>query len=269
MRATWAVYKRELATYFRSPIAYGVAFSLYLFVGLLFTANIVEAVRYNTDPQVQQMGGGIPATFLLNATQLITFLMFLIGPLLTMRLLSQENREGTLEMLMTLPMSESAFIVGKFLAVWTYYTLLLALSLSQVALIAWVGVPDYGVVFTSYLGAWLYGGAVLALSLIWSAVTEDQIVAAFLGAATVLVLYLSDLGAVYIENVTAASTNPNTARITEWLSTFFREIGLSAHYQTALSAGFIRLEDIAYFVLVIIGALFITTRIVEIRRWRS
>lgn len=269
MRATWAVYKRELGLYFQSPIAYGVAFSLYLFIGFLFTANIIYAVQYNADPQIQQMGQGIPATVLLNATQLITFLMFLIGPLLTMRLIAQENREGTLEMLMTLPMNESAFIVGKFLAAWSYYTVLLLLTLTQVALMAWVGVPDYGVVFTSYLGAWLYGGAVIAISMIWSAITEDQIVAAFLGAATVLVLYLSDLGAVYVENVTATSTNATTAQITTWLATFFREIGLSAHYQTALSAGFIRLEDIAYFILMMVGALFITTRIVEIRRWRS
>jgi ABC-2 type transport system permease protein len=176
-----------------------------------------------------------------------------------MRLIAEESREGTLEVLMTLPMKESSFIIGKFLAAWTYYTVLLLLTIVYYYLLTIVGVPDQGVAFGAYLGAWLYGGTVLAICMIWSAVTEDQIVAAFLGAATILVLYLAEAAAASLGGQQGASG----------LANFIRELGLQAHFSVTLVQGVIRGEDIAYFVLVIIAALFITTRLVETRRWRA
>jgi hypothetical protein len=98
--------------------------------------------------------------------------------------------------------------------------------------------------------------------MIWSAVTEDQIVAAFLGAASVLVLYLAEVAATSI----ASLPDQNVATA---LSTFVRELGLQAHYDATMLQGVIRAEDVVYFILMMIGALFITTRIVEVRRWRS
>lgn len=241
----WAVFKREIGLYFRSPIAYAVAFAILFFLGILF------------NDYVQQANGQFPAdsTF---APGLLTFLLFLIAPLLTMRLIAEENREGTLEVLMTLPMGEGQFIVGKFLAAWAYYTILLLLTLVYHVIFSWIGVPDAGTAFTAYLGGWLYGGAALAIALIWSAVTEDQIVAAFLGAASILVLYLA-------ENF---ATSLSASSGTSFASTFVRELGFQSHFNT-LANGIIRVEDILYFVFVIVGALFITTRIVETRRWRG
>ncbi len=261
MLATFAVFKREVALYFRSPIAYAVAFALLLFFGLLFSANVVQSVQFNGS----QQGGQIPATQLNSSPGLMTFLMFLVAPLLTMRLIAEENREGTLETLMTLPISEGQFITGKFLAAWLYYTVLLALTGIHVWMLGWVGVPDYGLIAGSYLGAWLYGGGVLALTMIWSAVTEDQIVAAFLGAATVLVLYLSDTAALYVTNL----DNTGTSGAINAIAGFFREIGLTVHYNAWMAQGIIRPQDVLYFLFLIVGSLFITTRIVETRRWRA
>ena len=116
MRQIIAVYKRELGLYFRSPVAYAIAFALMLFFGLLFSNSLNSA------------NGQAPADGVNFVPNLLTFLLFLVGPLLTMRLLAEETREGTLEVLMTLPMSESQFIIGKFLAVWTYYTVVLLLT---------------------------------------------------------------------------------------------------------------------------------------------
>lgn len=243
MRSILAVYKRELALFFRSPVAYAIAFALFMLLSVLFSAIVFQG------------NGRIPADAAF-APNLLTFLMFLIGPLLTMRLLAEENREGTLEVLMTLPMHERNFIIGKFLAAWTYYTLLLLLSVIYLILFSVIGVPDQGVAFGAYFGAWLYGGAVLAVSMIWSAVTEDQIVAAFLSAATVLVLFLADAAALIFESGSVAAT-------------IVRELGLNAHYNATLVRGVIRAEDIVYFAFMMIGALFITTRIVETRRWRA
>ncbi|MBZ0301345.1 MAG: ABC transporter permease [Anaerolineae bacterium] len=246
MSKIFAVFKREVALYFRSPIAYAISFALLLFLGVLFNSFVTQANgSYPPDPGF--------------APNLLTFLMFLIAPLLTMRLIAEESREGTLEVLMTLPMNEGQFIIGKFLAAWTYYTVLLLLSVVYYLLLTLVGVPDQGVAFGAYLGAWLYGGAVLAIAMIWSAVTEDQIVAAFLGAATILVLYLAQFAAIWLSG---QETMAGAAD-------FVRELGLQAHFGETLSQGIIRAEDIVYFIVVIIGALFITTRLVETRRWRA
>ncbi len=257
MRQIIAVFKRELALYFRSPIAYAVAFALLLFLGVLFNGNLAQAVSFNAS--AAQQGGGATASDLNLAPALLTFLMFLIGPLLTMRLLAEESREGTIEVLMTLPIKDMHVVVGKFLAVWAYYTVLLLITIIYHIILTQVGVPDMGVAFGAHLGAWLYGGAVLAVCMIWSAVTEDQIIAAFLSAATVLVLYLAESAAISI------SSQPTLAGA----ATFLRQLGLQAHFNATLANGIIRAEDIAYFLLMIVGALFITTRIIETRRWRA
>ncbi len=255
MRQIFAVFKRELGLYFRSPVAYAIAFGLLLFFGLMFSNGLSQANDYNVSGQ-----GQIPADQINNIPGILTFLLFLVAPLLTMRLISEETREGTLEVLMTMPIRESQFIIGKFLAVWTYYTVLLLLTVVYYLALTIVGVPDSGRAFGMYLGAWLYGGAALAITMIWSAVTEDQVVAAFLGAATVLVLLLADVAAGAINNL------PN---VSAGLGSFIRELGFDAHYGATMANGVIRAEDILYFVLMIVAALFITTRIVEIRRWRS
>lgn len=246
MSKVFAVFKREVGLYFRSPIAYAISFALLLFLGVLFNAFITQA------------NGQFPADASF-APNLLTFLMFLIAPLLTMRLIAEESREGTLEVLLTLPMNEGQFILGKFLAAWAYYSVLVLLSVIYYYLMTLVGVPDQGVAFGAYVGAWLYGGAVLAIAMIWSAVTEDQIVAAFLGAATILVLYLAEFAAVWIAGQQTMSAAADVVR----------ELGLQAHYGATLAQGIIRAEDVLYFVFIIVGALFITTRLVETRRWRA
>lgn len=242
----WSVFKRELGLYFRSPIAYAIAFAVIFFLSILFNAVVAQANGQSPAPSSY-----IPS--------LLTFLTFLIAPLLTMRLLAEEQREGTLELLMTLPMNEGHFILGKFLAAWAYWTVLLLVTVMYHLILANIGIPDQGEAFGAYFGAWLYGGTVIAVSMIWSAITEDQIVAAFLGAASILVLYLADIAAV------ALAGSDQTA----WLSGFVRELGLQAHYEATLSRGILRGEDIVYFIGMIVVALFITVRIVEIRRWRS
>ncbi len=246
MTQVLAVFKRELSLYFRSPIAYAVAFAVLLFLGVLFASNLST---FGTTGQYPADAFNINPAYL-------TFLMFLVAPLLTMRLLAEETREGTLEVLMTMPMSEWHFIVGKFLAAWAYFTVVLALTLVYVLILAGLGQVDGGRTLAMYLGTWFYGGATIALALIWSSVTEDQVVAAFLGAATVLLLYFA--------NQLASAVNASAP----WLATIVRELGLQAHYNT-MQEGVVRAHDVLYFVFIIVGALFITTRIVETRRWRA
>ncbi|MGB7339693.1 MAG: ABC transporter permease [Phototrophicaceae bacterium] len=258
MGAFLAVYKREVALYYKSFIAYGITFALMILMGLLFQAQLSGI--FNIIQQGQQVPANANAANLaVSQLDTFVFLMFVVSPVLVMRLLSEESREGTLEVLMTLPMSDWTFVVGKFLAAWTFYTFLLALTLIHVWLLSLLGPINYGVIGVAYFGAWLYGGTTMAICMIWSAVTDDQLVAAFLGVTTVLALFLaSDLGQIFEGNVLAANA-----------SEFVRELGLRTHYQATMLDGLLRAEDVAYFVLMIAVSLFITTLIVGTRRWRA
>lgn len=251
MRALFAVYKREVALYFKSFIAYGITFALMFFMGIYFQGTISYAA--------QSPGSQTAAGMATNLLQIFVFLLFLISPLLTMRLLSEEAREGTLELLMTLPMSEWVFVLGKFLAAWTFYSFILGLTLIHVLMLGQLGTVNLGVFFVAYLGAWLYGGATMAICLIWSAITEDQIVSAFLGATTILALFLSsELNVLF-----------GTSAIGAQLGEIVREIGLTTHYHSSMADGVLRAEDITYYLLIIIVSIFLSTLIVGIRRWRA
>lgn len=255
MNALWAVYKRELNLLFRSTIAYAITFGLMLFLGVIFSASLTQFVTDNQSGFFQP----VPADpVVIGMLGTFVFLLFVVAPLLTMRLLSEEAREGTLEVLMTLPMSDWAFVIGKFLAVWTFYTFMLLLTLIHFFMIQQVGVPDVGRAFAAYIGAWLYGGAALAIAMIWSALSEDQIVAAFLGAASILVFFLADGLSLLAGQSLAAGAGD-----------FLRELGLQTHYQQTMLQGIIRAEDIAYFIFLIAAALFLTTLFIGTRRWRA
>jgi ABC-2 type transport system permease protein len=257
-RQVRAVFKREVALYFRSPIAYAIAFALMFFMGILFSANLGLAAGAGFQ------GGGYTADQLNLMPATFAFLLFLVAPLLTMRLLAEENREGTLEVLMTLPMGEWTFIVGKFLAVWAYYTVLCGLLFLYYLMLLSVGSPDPGKALGGYYGLWLYGGGVLAATMIWSAVTQDQIVAAFLSAATVLILYLADIAARWFDTLPLELSQVSGA-----LASGVREMSLQAHFQDTMFQGIVRAQDILYFVFLIGASLFITTLIVGTRRWRA
>ena len=256
MQALWAVYKREVTLFFKSFIGYGIAVALMGFIGFYFQLILNDVLAQ----QAYGQGGGVAAADLAKAIVFVfTFLLFLISPLLTMRLLSEESREGTLELLMTLPMGEWVFVVGKFLAAWTFYTFLLGLTLIHVFMFAQLGPINTGIFFSAYLGAWLYGGATMAICIIWSAITEDQLVAAFLGATVILMLYLAgNLGSSVGDTGFGAQ-----------ISNVVRELGLQPHFQETMIEGVMRAQDVFYFILVIVVSLFLATLIVGTRRWRA
>ena len=259
MRSIWAVYKRELRLYFQSITAYAIMFGFLFAYGVIVSSNVANISAYNVEiagsTQIPLTAGDI----LSGSLSSLMFLLFLIAPLLTMRLLAEESREGTLEVLMTLPVSESRFIIGKFLSVWTFYTIMLLLTVVHTLIISTISPIDSGLILSAYIGGWLFGGAVLAVSMIWSAMTDDQIMAAFLGAMTIILLLLTDSVAIW------ASGQDITAGAVE----FIRELGLQAHYHDTMLKGVFRVHDVLYFLLMMIAGVFITTRLVETRRWRA
>jgi ABC-2 type transport system permease protein len=238
----WTIYQRELAAYFSSPIAYLVAAGFLLFTGIAFNQGIAFAITTAPlDPAL------IP--------RLLTLVMILVAPLLTMRLLAEESREGTMELLLTAPINDFAIVVGKFLSAWTFFTFLLLLTVFYQFIVATMTpFVDFSHTFGAYVGIWLYGGATLAVGLLFSALTESQVLSAFLSLMTLLILYYGESVGQIVANVDVAAIIFN--------------LTLQGHFVPSFAEGVIRAEDIVYYAGVIIVMLYITIRLVEQRRWR-
>ena len=250
MRSMRLIARRELAQFFTSPIAYLVAFAILVLTGFMFNSDLA-----------QRVGKAPPdGTYVLGV---FGFFTVFFAPLLTMRLFAEETREGTLELMLTMPVRDSDIVLGKFLGAWAYYSAILALTLvypialmavTQPAPFEAVGQLDVGPVISSYIGIWLFGGAALAIGLTFSALTENQVIAGFLGIAVLFVLWLADFAGQVVQNQTVAEA--------------IRALSLQAHYSTSFLIGVIRFEDVVFFIGLIVVMLFITTRVLESRRWR-
>lgn len=241
MRATWIIFQREVKQYLVSPIAYLIAFAFLLLTALLFNSDLALSVgRKALNPSL------VP--------DFLSFALVFFAPLLTMRMMAEESREGTLELLLTAPVKDHQIVFGKFLSAWFYYTVLLLLTWTYQILVSTLTVPDLAHTICAYIGIWLYGGAALAVGLLFSSVTENQIVAAFLSTAVLLFLWLCDLAGQVVANI-------DLARI-------IRNLTLAGHFSTSFAVGLVRAEDIAYFAGMMVIMLFITIRVIESHRWR-
>lgn len=239
---TLTIFRREVGQYFNTPFAYLIAAAVLLFTGLLFNQNLSESAQraVPVDPAF------IPSV--------LSFTMVFFAPLLTMRLLAEEKREGTMELLLTSPVDESSIVAGKFLGAWFYYSVLLALTFVYQLVLLSISQPDLGHTFCAYIGIWLYGGATMAVGMLFSSLTENQIVAAFLSMIALMLMWLGDSVGQLISNI-------DVARVV-------RTLTLQGHYSTSFNAGLLRAEDVAFFAGIITVLLFLTIRIVASNRWR-
>ncbi len=238
----WTIFRREMAHYFTSPVSYLIAAAFYVLMGLYFNNDLTVSITVRAaDP------ASVPL--------FLSFVMVFFAPLLTMRLIAEENREGTVELLLTAPVSDTAIVVGKFLSAWVFYSLLLAGTLVYpLVLVSLQIFPDLGIALSAYIGIWLYGGAALAVGVVFSAITDSQVMAAFLSMSFLLLMWLGDLAG----NIVASFD----------LADLLRKLSLQGHYSTSFAVGLFRAEDVAYFAGIIVVALFITIRLLEMRRWR-
>lgn len=242
MNGIFTIFRREMWSYFTSPYSYLIASAFLLLAGFFFSDNLWRSVGTQpADP------AAIP--------NFLAFGMIFFAPLFTMRLLAEESREGTMELLLTAPVSDHAIVIGKFLSAWMFYTILLFITIIYQAILVGLGAfPDLGLAVSAYMGIWLYGGATLSVGLVYSAVTDSQIVAGFLSMSTLFLLYLGD-------NIGLIVSNIDLARL-------IRKMTLQGHYSTSFAFGIFRAEDVVFFVGIIVAMLFITIRVVESKRWR-
>jgi len=171
--------KRELQAYFTSPLAY-----IFIVIFLLLTGFFAFAVR----PTLFDRGeASLAANFFFWQPWFYLFLVPAVG----MRLWAEERRVGTIELLLTMPITAWQAIVGKFLASWLFLAVALILTFPIVITVNYLGHPDNGVIFAGYLGSWLMAGAYLAVSCITSAMTRNQVVSFIISVVLCLFLILA------------------------------------------------------------------------------
>src|SRR6188508_2572162 len=185
-----AIANKELRSYFSSPIAYIIIGFFLLPFGVFFYLYLTNFVRQSL--QSAQFGGAMNINqqviryVLQNASVIILFIM----PMITMRTYSEEKRSGTIELLLTSPLTDVEIILGKFLGALGLYLALLAVTVLYIAILFWFGNPEWRPIVAGYLGLLLMGGCFISTGLFLSSVTKNQIVAAFLTFATFLMLWI-------------------------------------------------------------------------------
>jgi ABC-2 type transport system permease protein len=237
MRNVLYVAGKELRSYFVSPIAYIIVAFWLVITGLFFTASATAG-----DASMRNVFGVIP------------ILLLLISPALTMRLLAEESRTGTLELLLTAPVKDWSVVVGKFLGALGLFVAMMFLTvLYPLILVLFRGDPDWGPIWSGYLGLLLLGMAFLSVGLLASALTSNQILSAVIALALLLVLF--------IITVLTSNVPPNVAAVLAKLS-------IGDRYDP-FTRGIVDLTDVVYFLTFTGAVLFITVQIVEARRYRA
>jgi ABC-2 type transport system permease protein len=237
-----AIMKRELGGYFTSPIAY-----VFLVIFLLLTGFFTFTVG-----NFFERGEASLVSFFTWHPWLYLFLVPAVG----MRLWSEERRLGTLELLLTMPITTWQAIVGKFLASWLFLGLALALTFPVVITVNWLGDPDNGVIFAGYLGSFLLAGAYLAVSCMTSAMTRNQVISFIISVLICLFLILA--GYTPVTDLLTRVANPVVVQVIAAFS-------VMTHFE-GFQRGVVDLRDVIYFASVIGFALFTTGVIIRNQR---
>jgi ABC-2 type transport system permease protein len=254
MRNTLAIANKELRGYFASPIAWIILGLFALLFGYFFTAYLNYFVKNSLQAQ---LGGGQPVNvnqmmirpLLQNATVIILFLL----PMITARTYAEEKRSGTIELLLTSPVTDVEIILGKFLGAMGLYAGLLLVTLVYIAILFVYGNPEWRPLVSGYLGLLLVGGSFVSMGLFISSTTKNQIVA---GIATFVVFLLF-----WIVSWLADSAGPTGGAILSYLS-------ITEHFDD-FGKGIIDTKHLVYYLSFISLGLFLTVKSVDTERWRG
>jgi ABC-2 type transport system permease protein len=255
MRNIWTICRRELYSYFVSPIAW-VLLTIFAFLSGAFT-YIITASFVRASLEGQMTGQSFP----MNVNEQVIRPLFsnvaVIGlfliPLISMRLFAEEKRQGTIELLITSPVHDLEIVLGKWLSAVIMYSALLLVLLLDYSFLFLYGQPDWKPVITGFLGVLLFGACLLALGTFISTTTRNQIVAGAVGFALALLLWILDW--------TTSFGNSPTVQVMSYLS-------ILSHLDS-FARGVIDSKDVIYYLSMIFLGLFLTTRSLESLRWRA
>ncbi len=228
--------KRELRSYFDSPIAYIVITIFLLISGWFFFSDLFLA----NQASLRNLFGIIPFIF-----------MFFI-PAITMRLISEEKKSGTIEILLTLPVKDHQIILGKFLAGMILISVAVILTLVYTFTLSGLGNLDSGSVASGYLGLIFLGAAYLSIGIFTSSLTQNQIVAFIFSFLIIFVLYLLDNVLMFVPG---------------FLISLFEYLSVNYHFSN-ISRGVIDSRDVIYYLSLIFLFLFLSVRALSSRKWR-
>jgi ABC-2 type transport system permease protein len=228
MRGFWAVCKREFKGYFVTPVAY-----VFLVIFLFFSGYLTFKDKFF------EIGRADMWIFFRNLPLLFVFMV----PSAAMRLWAEERKSGSIEMLMTLPITVGQAVAGKFAAAWAFIGAALLLTFPMPVTVCYLGNPDIGLIIAGYLGSFLMAGAFLAIGCFFSAVTKSQIISFILSVVACAILVYAGL--------------PTTL---DYLSTFLpygvldaiESMSFQTHIDSTLR-GILQFKDLTYFILLIVG----------------
>jgi ABC-2 type transport system permease protein len=248
MRNIWTIAKREFNHYFVSPVAYAVIFFFLIVLGIIFAANF----EYATSGLGGQ--GQAPEFVQWVLSPFVTLILFMT-PAITMRLLSEEQRTGTLELLLTAPLREWELVLGKWLAAFAFLAVTIFVTMLHALIVNNYTSPglDWGAVIVAYIGLFFMSAAMLAIGTFVSTLFSNQIASFIISLGIALVLWI--VGFLF-QNQTGA-----VAEVVNYLD-------LSGRVYNNFFSGVIDLTDLVYFLSVAAFFLFLATRVVESRRWR-
>lgn len=231
----WEILKRELKSYFFSPLAY-VLLGFYLLIsGYFFTTYVLSTHYAILTPILGSM---------------VTVFMF-ISPILTMRLISEDMKTGTDQLLLTSPVTVTDIVIGKFFSTVFVYLVALVITFLYPIYLKLYSSPDMGSIIAGYIGVFLIGVTFISIGLFASSLTENQMIAGVIGFALILMFWLiSWLGDVFTGKAKA----------------IFQNLSFFDRLNNFLN-GLVNLSDVVFFISVIIFFIFLTIRVVDKRRW--
>jgi ABC-2 type transport system permease protein len=256
MSGLYAVFRKEVANFFVSPIAYVLIAIFLLISGFIFRDTLAYmsliSVQAANNPAIAERINPTEAV-VQPVLQTMAIILLFVMPLITMRLFSEEKKSGTIELLLTYPITDMAVLGGKFLAALFVLAVMLGMTLMYPVLLLSVGVPELGTTLSGYLGLFLMGMSFLALGTFVSCLTENQIIASAITFAVAIL--------VWIVRATASISG-------ETLGAVLRQMSILEHLEPFIK-GVVSLSDLSFFLLFTLFFLFLTLRSVEAYRWRG
>lgn len=245
MRNIWVIAEKEYKHFFISPVAYAVAFMILLILGIIFYASIIALT---VSSQSQAPGINI-------VLGPLTTLLLFTTPGITMRALAEEQKSGTLELLLTAPVRDWEVVVGKWLGAMMFVLTILAITWFYPIVLNLIVQPgiDQGLLITGYLGIILFSSATVAIGIMTSSFFSNQIASFFATLGILLILWMISYPAQMMGNVGGE---------------VIRYLDMAEHFYPTFMQGIIDLKDITYYVSVSAIALFLGSMSVETRRWR-
>jgi ABC-2 type transport system permease protein len=250
-----ALAQKEIRAYFVSPMAYALLGFFALLFGYFYIASMNVMLQFS----MGQLGQGGPQVVNINEFMVrplfsnTALILLMLLPFLTARAYAEEKRSGTIELLLTSPLTDFQIIIGKFLGAMTLYVMMLALTLIHVGVLFWYGEPEWGPIVSGYLGLLLIGSSFISVGLAISSMTTSQMVA---GLSTLAVLLLF-----WIINWVADPSGSTTQAVLSYLS-------IIEHFDD-FSKGVIDTTHVTYYVSFTALGLFLTAKSLDTARWNG